>query len=145
MKTNLLKASALALVMSSYFSCTIESTNLSDPELVTDVTIIEPSLESALVCSGNNPRARITNNGTIPFDFVIFDTAGTLVQTEQNVLPGITTSWLTFPDGQFIFVIRNESFFGEKVSHFMDFCTEINLEVNVNNQLTDVLPQDASN
>ena len=145
MKTNLLKAVALAIVMTSFFNCSVEPTDELENTVPTEALIIQQTLVDPVSCSGQNPRARLTNNGTIPFDFKILDLNGIVIESEDNVMPGVTSDWKTFPDGQFIFAISNVNFFGEKVSYAMDFCTELNLEINVNNQFAEAQPQEASN
>ena len=142
MKTYLNKASAFAILLTSFYNCTIESIdNLQDQSI--DIINIEDS--QANTCTGISPKARMTNNGTIPFDFEIYDSSGSLIIGFYNVLPSTQTDWYSFDEDNTIFVVENDSVEDQKVSHQMDNCTEINLEIDSNNLLTNAQPQQASN
>lgn len=142
MKTYLNKAIAFAILLTSFYNCTIESIdNLQDQSI--DIINIEDS--QANTCTGISPKARMTNNGTIPFDFEIYDSSGSLIIGFYNVLPSTQTDWYSFDEDNTIFVVENDSVEDQKVSHQMDNCTEINLEIDSNNLLTNAQPQQASN
>ncbi len=145
MKTNLLKAIALAIVMTPLYNCSVEPTDQLEQQLaVVPLSSVEQSQEVS-ACSGENPRARLINNGTLTFNFRIYSTTGSLLGSEANLEPGEISDWKTFPNGQSLFSITAVDFNGEKVSHLMDFCTEVSLEIDSNNQLKNVQPQAASN
>jgi hypothetical protein len=136
MKTNLTKIIACAIIMSTCFSCTVESVdnNVINPELNSaDLTLADP-------CSGNNPRARLTNNGSINFDLEILTLDGILLNHEYNITPGSSTSWLHFVPGEVIFSVTNNSIEDEKLVYEMLTCMEFDMEIDVDNQLTDAEP-----
>ncbi len=144
MKTNLTKAIALAIVMTSFYNCSVEPTDSFQDQLIVNQSVTEDAAQNT-TCVGLDPKARIANNGTIPFDFKIYSTDGTLLESEDNVLPGTISSWKSFSAGETLFVVTNTSLSGEKVVHQMDSCTQLNLIIDSNNQLTDAEPEDLPN
>ena len=71
---NLLKMIAFAILLTALYNCTSEPLSNSD----LDQLIIENIDASADAnnCTGDNPAARITNNGSVPVDLDIFDENG---------------------------------------------------------------------
>ena len=142
MKTYLNKAIAIAILLTSFYNCSVEPTDNFQNQTIS-IEALE-DLDSN-TCSGISPKARMTNNGTIPFDFEIYDSSGSLIIGFYNVLPSTQTDWYSFDEDNTIFVVENDSVEDQKVSHQMDNCTEINLEIDSNNLLTNAQPQQASN
>lgn len=145
MKTNLLNAIALAIVMTTCYNCSVEPIDNSTSQLleVPSVTILES--QSAASCNGSNPKSRITNNGTQPLELQIFDGTGVLIDTAIDVQPNSVSTWFTFPEGATIFNVVINSHSDQKVMHVMNTCTELELQVDANNILIEATPQSSSN
>ena len=136
MKTYLTKIIACAIIISTCFSCTVEpvSNDVINPEInSSDLTLADP-------CNGNNPRARLTNNGSINFDLEILTLDGILLNHEYNITPGSSTSWLHFVPGEVIFSVTNTSIEDEKLVYEMLTCMEFDMEIDIDNKLTDAEP-----
>lgn len=144
MKTNLLKAFALALVMMTCYNCSVEP--IDNSQNVSEVQEIAISQQaSAMNCNGANPKARIANNGTLPLNFQIFDISGSLIHEVQGIVPGAVTEWSSFAAGNVIFNITIDSHSDQKVVFNMETCTELILETDANNQLVEGQPQASIN
>ena len=148
MKTYLLKAFAFAIAITSLHNCSVEPAEDFSPTI--DSTILEANVHSiesqaqAAVCDGANPKARIINNGTLPFDYEIYDSTGVFIAGIYNIMPGTVTDWTNFSEGTIIFNLENGIERDQKVAHLMENCTEINLEIDSSNILTAAMPQPAS-
>ncbi len=143
MKPNLTnKAIAFAIVFTTFFNCSIESIDNSQSESLIVQEEIQTVTEST-TCSGSNPTARITNNGTVIVDFEILTIDGTLLDSEYSLAPGESSSWKTFDQGDIIFSITNEdpNINDLKVAYNMSACMEFDMEIGPDNLLTTATPE----
>lgn len=147
MKTNLLKAIALTMALNLFYNCSIEPIDNSKTLLEQAANESEPlGIQStAMDCVGADPRAKVINNGTVPCNFSIMTTTGIFIDGVDNVQPGETTDWLSFPEGDILFVMHYISINGEKVVYNMVNCTQITLEVCPDNHLLDATPEQSPN
>lgn len=149
MKNNLLKAFALAFAMTPLYNCSVEpadnSTFNDDNAVPLQEAQATDSQEFLAVCSGSDPRARITNNGTVSFDYEIYDASGAFIIGIYNISPGTVTQYATFSEGTIIFNVETASGVDQKVAHLMENCTEINMEIDVNNLLLTAAPEPSTN
>lgn len=145
MKTNLLKAIALAIVMTTCFNCSVEPMDNSQNLLLeTQNSNGIEQTATAMTCTGSNPKTRITNNGTFPSDYEIYDSNGVFIDGVYDVLPGTVSAWIFFPEGAIIFNVKIDTTSDQKVIHDMETCTELNLIIDSNNQLVDAIPQSST-
>lgn len=131
----LLKNIACAILLLSVFNCTTEPVG-NNQELNTT-----QSQESTLddYCSGQSPKARITNNGTVNVNLEIFNEAGSLIGHDYGVTPGQTSDWSTFATGVTTFVVSNVN--SDKIIVIdMDTCMAYDMVIGTNNQLTSDQP-----
>jgi|GEM_PF-1165218 len=145
MKTNLLNTIAIAIVMTTCYNCSVEPMDNLQTETLEQLTLANMEQASTMICNGSNPKARIANNGTLPADYQIYDSTGVMIDSINDIQPGTVSDWITFPEGIIIFNVVMDSFSDQKVSHNMATCTEIFMEIDANNQLTEVAPQASPN
>ncbi|WP_460218827.1 hypothetical protein [Psychroserpens sp. MEBiC05023] len=140
---NLLKHTiACAIVMTTCFSCSVEP--LENEEQFENSI----SLETADAgnnqdpCSGQDPQARITNNGTVNVTLQIATIDGTVLHTVQDLAPGNSSSYLMFAEGDIIFNISKNTtgIADEKVVYAMGECMSFDIEVDTDNYLTNAIP-----
>jgi hypothetical protein len=136
MKTNLLKAIAFAIVMSSLFNCSIEPVDSTVLTEINSESLVQVMVEPP--CSGADPISRITNNSDNVVNFEIHDANGILVSSAFGLNPGDVSPWLSFPIGLTTFTVSNvES--SKPVQIDMGLCMVYDVTINVDNQLdTDV-------
>lgn len=136
---NLLKTIALAICISTCFSCSVEPIDSSNPEL----NISEEFQETAdvNVCTSNDPEVRITNNGTVAINLHVINGTDATVASVTNLLPGEVSSWLSFETGEMLFSVTNDVVQDIKVTYTMDTCMIFDMEVDSNNELTSTVPQ----
>lgn len=139
MKTYLTKAIASAIVITLFFNCSIESIdnsvnalNVNQSEL-DDSTPVDP-------CIGQDPKARLTNNGSVIFDIEIYSLDGVLLNHEYSIAPGETTAWKPFVSGETMFSVSNSVVADEKVVYTMGTCMEFDMEIGADNKLTAAVP-----
>lgn len=144
MKNYLTKAIAYTIVFTSMYNCTVEPVDNLQTQTIQQDSLLDVSSQTD-TCTGISPKARITNNGTIPFDYEIFDSTGSLIAGIYGIAPGTVSTWTDFSEGDIIFVVENNSVSDQKVVHTMNDCMELNMEIDANNILTDTQPQQASN
>lgn len=137
---NLLKTIALVIVLTTCYNCTTESVDNIQEELIanSDVSVLDAP---NVACSGTIPQARLTNNGTVPFNLEIYSMEGTLLNHEYNITPGNTTSWKPFIEGETLFSVTNDTFEDEKVIYTMGTCMEFDMEIGIDNKLTSATPE----
>ena len=140
MKTYLTKAVTFVMVLSTCLSCTVESAEDSNFNLNSEEISVEASAMNE-PCNGDNPKARLTNNGTTNFDLEIYTIDGILLNHEYNVAPGSSTSWLYFVPGETIFSVTSTTVEDSKVHFPMGTCMEFEMEIGEDNLLTDSVPQ----
>lgn len=123
----------------SLTSCSVES--IDNENQLLNATV--ETSESSLICTGANPQARLVNNGSVAFNFVIMSSGGNVIQI-SNVMPNTTTNWSSFSQGDTLFSIVSSATGASdiKVGFTMNECTELNLEIDSNNLLVDSQPID---
>lgn len=132
---NLLKYIASAILLLALINCTGESLGTEDPNVSENQSALDVTS-----CVGENPEARITNNGTVPIDLDILDENGNVVGFVHNLAPGNTSSWLSFSPGDILFAVSNDFFEDEKVVYTMAICMTFDMEVDGSNTLTSAVP-----
>jgi len=132
---NLLKYIASAILLLTLLNCTSETLGNNDPEILE----IQPSFDIN-ACVGDNPEARITNNGTVSIDLDILNESGDVIGFVHNLAPGNTSNWLSFSPGDILFSVSNDFFEDEKVVYAMDICMTFDMEVDASNKLTSAVP-----
>lgn len=131
MKTNnLLKAIALAIVMTPLYNCSIEAIE----ELQQETNQLTTTLNAVDVCNAQIPKSRITNNSNQIVDFEIHDANGILVNYVYGLNPGDTSDWKTFPVGMTTFTISTSESV-KPVNIDMGTCMAYDVAIDVNNQL----------
>jgi hypothetical protein len=140
---NLLKYTlACAIVMTTCFSCSVESI---ENEQLEDSFVIENSVtpNTQDPCTGQDPQARITNNGTVSVTLRIVTVEGVVLHTVQDLAPGNNSSYLMFAEGDVIFDVSKNTtgISDEKVVYSMGECTSFDIEVDTDNYLTNAVPQ----
>jgi hypothetical protein len=139
---NLLKNTiACAIVMTTCFSCSvepIESEQLEESVALNNSTT--PNTQDP--CSGQDPQARITNNGTVAVTLQIATLEGVVLHTVQDLAPGNASSYLMFAEGDTIFSIEKNTtgINDEKVVYAMGECMSFDIEVDTDNLLTTAVP-----
>ncbi len=146
MKTNLLQSVAFAMVMTTCLNCSLEPTDTSESLQLESQNFIDLEQAATITtCSGSNPKTRIANNGTFSSDYQIYDNTGVFIDGVYGVLPGTISNWITFPVGNIICNVTIDSVSDQKVTFNMATCTELNMEIDLNNQLTDAQPEASTN
>lgn len=136
---NLLKTIALAICISTCFSCSVEPLDSSNPELNSTEEFQESA--DANMCAGEDPEVRITNNGTVAINLHVLNDADATVASVTNLLPGEVSSWLSFETGEMLFSVSNDQVQDIKVVYMMDTCMIFDMEVNSDNELTSATPE----
>lgn len=152
MKTNLLKAIALAIVMSTCLNCSVESSfePVEQTTMVSEIAIIQnfnDTFENApdasditeVPCDGQNPKSRVTNNGNDLVNFEIFDAEGSLLGSVYNLNPGEVSDWKVFPVGVTTFKVST-SMSVKPVRIDMGICMAYDVSINEYNQLDTDIP-----
>ncbi|WP_431134878.1 hypothetical protein [Psychroserpens mesophilus] len=135
---NLLKAIAYAIVVSTCYNCSVESTENSQEESLVLQEQIAALDEPDEVCSGQDPQAVLTNNSLLAADFEVFDQFGLLMTHAYGVPVGDTSTVLSFPDGVTTFIVSTSTSIKE-IRIDMGNCMIYEVEIDENNQLdTDV-------
>jgi len=135
---NLLKTIAFAILITALYNCSSEP--LDDFDSALELIEETQSSQDLAACSGLNPEARIVNNGTVPIDLDILDMNGAVLGFVHNLAPGNTSIWISFPAGETLFAVSNDSFEDEKVIYTMTTCMIFDMEVDSSNTLTSAVP-----
>lgn len=138
---NLLNLLTLSLTIFSIISCSVEPIEVIENEYIIQNSIAETN-ESSLTCNDANPQARLVNNGTVPFNFVILSVdSGSIIQI-SNVMPNSTTSWNSFSEGDTYFSIVSSTtgVSDMKVNFSMNNCTELDVIIDSSNHLVNTQP-----
>lgn len=117
-----------------FSSCSVEDINSIETEA---------NLASNITCSDANPEARFVNNGTVAFNFKIYDSNMSLLAHFQNVAPGSTTAWTSFAEGELLFTIEEDIASGisdQKMETIINNCSTFDVTISSNNQLLDNSP-----
>jgi len=136
---HLLRTVACATMVLTLFNCTVDPVEYNDAELLLTEENITAEVNDP--CDGDNPEARITNNGTVPIDLDILNENNEVVGFVHNLLPGNTSIWLTFPPGDLLFSVSNDFVQDEKVVYSMSTCMIFDMEVDIDNLLTEAEPE----
>lgn len=138
---NLLKAIAYAIVISTCYNCSVESTDpIQEESLFSQEEIIDLEAPDVL-CTSQDPQAVLTNNSLLSSDFEVFDHFGLLMTHAYGVPAGDVSPMLTFPDGIVTFIVSTSSSTKE-IKIDMGNCMIYEVEIDENNQLdTDVPTQ----
>ena len=131
----LLKYSALTVLFFAFFNCATEPMEFLDGSTNAFVEEIENAVAAEAPCNDADPKARITNNGTVEVNLEIYDVAGNLIGHEYNVEPGQRTEWINFSSGETTFLVNNGSS-DKLVVINMGTCMTFNMEVDTNNQVS---------
>ena len=88
-------------------------------------------------CTGDLPKTRLINNGTIPFDLQVINEDGVAEITITSIDPGITTAWNEFAVGEILFSVSNNTPMtnDEKVVINMDTCMGYEIVINGDNEI----------
>ena len=90
-------------------------------------------------CKGEEPRARISNNGTVSVDVQIKTSDGNTVNI-NNVAPGTTSEFKNYAAGEVTFTIVVNKVTAEKTIPMSD-CFEYDISIDANNNITSI-PRD---
>ena len=136
----LLRNIACAIMLLFLFNCATEPVDNIQDDLSISATQPQDGLEApSTTCSAQDPKARLTNNGTLDVSFQIYSEDGTMMGDEHDVEPGETSDWESFEPGETVFVVSNGT--SEKIIVIdMGTCMAYDMEIGSNNQLTSDQP-----
>ena len=117
----------LIAVSIAFVGCTTEPVDAEEP------TLENPQIADTN-CTGDDPKAKITNDSDIIVDMEIFDQNGVLLNHSYGVHPGQESDWKFFTEGQVIVIITTESTF-KAVPLDMGLCMAYHVTINENYQL----------
>ena len=133
---NLLKLTAVIGLFAIFSACTVNPFD--------DLLIDNESESSALnpPCLNEDPKTRVINNGTVPFNLEVVAADGTIVISILNIPPNTTTSWATFNEAELMFSLQgsNLNVSDDKVLLQMDNCMAFEIEVDANNEIVSYIP-----
>ncbi|MCA0132621.1 hypothetical protein [Winogradskyella alexanderae] len=88
-------------------------------------------------CTGDLPKTRLINNGTIAFDLQVINADGIAEITILSIDPGITTTWNEFEVGEVVFSVSNDTpmINDEKVVLDMDTCMGYEIVIGPDNSI----------
>ena len=133
----LLRNIACAILLLSLYNCTTEPVENSDQFLnVTESQDIELETSNVNTCSGESPKAKLSNNGTADVKFEIYDNNGTLLAEDHNVEIGTSSDWMTMIEGEITFVVVSNISGDKIVVVDVENCMEFELEVHSDNHVT---------
>lgn len=139
----LLKYFALTVLVLTFSNCVVEPMEFLDGATNSIVEEIENSATGATAtdsaCNNQDPKARITNNGTEDVDLQIYDVAGNLIAQEDDVEPGEQSDWINFSCGETTFLVSNGGS-DKLITIEMGTCMMYDMEVGSNNQLVSDQP-----
>lgn len=85
-------------------------------------------------CSGENPQARIVNNGTAKADVQVKTSGGNTVNI-NNVLSGTASAYTSFAPGETVFTINVGSV--QKIStDTLSTCTNYDIRIDASNNIS---------
>jgi len=114
----------------SMYSCrTEEITEIEDLETTSDI------INDIQACDNQLPQVRLTNNGTVIHNLEIYDVDMNLVVSVANLDPGETSEWLEFDPQEILVSLTNDNLPDEKVEVIMDFCTQFDMIIGINDLL----------
>lgn len=132
---NLLKVTQLLCLVLMLFACT------SDSELHDSTTEVALSSNND-PCVAEDPITRVINNGTIPFDFKVYNAIGEEIIFIPNIPANSTTSWASFEPGETLFILDSNDpiVYDDKVEIQMDTCMAYEIEIDSNNTIVSYTP-----
>lgn len=128
----LLKLSVSICLLFSVSSCTVDSLEDAMDERSIDASAVAPNQ----ACSNQDPKSKLTNNGTVAFTFQILDSNNNLIELLE-VAPGVTSAWISFSEGDTVFNLASNTtgVSDDKVFINMTNCSEVEIIVNSVNQI----------
>lgn len=142
MKNLLNKAIASAIVLTTCFNCSTES--IESNQLETSFVTEEPTLfqDTQDPCVDQDPRARISNNGSTSVTLEIANLEGTILHTVADLSPGNVSGFLTFAPDNMVFIVTKGTtgVADEKVTYDMTSCMSYDMEIGPDNNLTSSTP-----
>ena len=109
-------------------NCTNDSPLALDDQLANNVFSPEN-------CTNDQPKARLTNNGTVNHSLKIFDENSNVIVSAFNIEPGSTTGWFEFDPQEVVFTVDNDTYSDEKVEAIMENCMQFDMEIGVDDAL----------
>ena len=140
---NLLKLLPFLVISIILKSCTAESRELeANEEFTTNAELMSPDQFQNMNCTGELPRTRLINNGTIDVNLQVVREDGLAEITIPNISPGTTTNWNDFNVGEVLFSVTNDvpMVNDEKVVLDMDTCMGYEIEIGPDNQIVSFVP-----
>lgn len=133
---NLLKLTTLFGLITIFSACTINSVDDLLNETENENAALNPP------CLNEDPKTRVVNNGTVPFNLEVVAADGSIVVSILNIPPNTTTSWATFDEAELMFSLKgsNLDVSDDKVLLQMDNCTAFEIEVDTNNEIVSYIP-----
>ncbi|MEH6538046.1 MAG: hypothetical protein V7719_16710 [Psychroserpens sp.] len=137
MKNLLNNTIACVIVMTACFNCSVES--IENEQLEQSLFETPDPLDP---CSNQDPQARITNSGTVAVTLQIATIDGTILHTVTNLASGSASGYLTFAADDIIFNVSKNTtgISDEKVVYTMEQCMSFDIEVDLDNYLTNSIP-----
>lgn len=123
-----MKTLRLLIVFLLVLNCTDDSSNTLNDDL-------SNNLLSPQNCTNDQPRARLTNNGTVNHSLRIFDENSNVIVSAFNIEPGSSTGWFEFSPQEVLFAVDNDTFSDEKVEAIMENCMEFDMEIGADDAL----------
>ena len=139
MKTNLLRAYALAFAMIPLYNCSVEPVEQIVPEQLITETFIAPLVNDDTVCIGELPKSRVTNNSDFIVNYEVRDAEGALLNYVYDLNPGQISDWKTFPAGVTSFSLSTSET-SKSVTIDMGSCMAYDVEIDENRQLNTDVP-----
>jgi len=124
----------LFAVVFSISSCSVESI---DEQIQAEAPQLELQAESVQTCSNNDPRSKLTNNGTVALTFTVYSNDMNSVATQSNIQPGTSSGWISFTPGETMFSIKSNTsgVSDSKLEFSMDTCTEVDIVIGTDNSV----------
>jgi hypothetical protein len=89
---------------------------------------------SVLNCVNDLPKVRLTNNGTRSFEFMVYAEDYTELHS-QNVSATTNSGWIELSPSDVLAVVSNDVDYGQKMPLNLEFCDNLELEIDINNVL----------
>ena len=102
--------------------------------IIISIGLFVLAMNSCSKCKGEDPRARIINNGTQKASVQIKTTGGNTVNI-NNVDPGTTSDYSSYASGQVTFTITVKSTPFVKITD-MSKCYDYDIAIDANNNIT---------
>lgn len=116
------------LVLLLLVNCTTDSTSTQE-EL--DISAVNLNTQT---CVNDSPKIRLTNNGTHSFEFIIYGEDYSLLHLD-NISVAANSGWVQLSQNDVIAVASNDFVYGQKIPLNLQFCDNLELEIDINNTL----------